>query len=87
MRLAGKRQGQPLVAASAAGPLSRLLYVWNRTVRCKFLVDSGAAISVLPAGPHHRRQQPTAATPDLVAANNSVIPTYGMANLTIDLGF
>ena len=75
------------MAASAAGPLSRLLYVWDRTVGRKFLVDSGAAVSVFPAGPHHRRQQPTAATPDLVAANNSVIPTYGTANLTVDLGF
>ena len=63
---------------------SRLLYVWDRTAGHKFLVDTGAQVSVFPASPQDRRRQKTDA---LVAANGSKIDTFGTRTMTLDLGF
>ena len=45
----GKRLGQPLVATSATGhPISRLIFLKDRTSSLSFLVYTGAEVSVLP---------------------------------------
>ena len=45
---------------------SRLLYVWDRKAGNKFLVDTGAQVSVFPSSSHDRRREKTE---PLVAAN------------------
>ena len=60
----------------------RLFYVWDRKNRLKFLVDTGAAISVIPY-----KNEPSA-KPSLFrlqAANDSPIETYGNKFLTLNI--
>ncbi|XP_064479097.1 uncharacterized protein LOC135392311 [Ornithodoros turicata] len=47
------------------------------------LVDTGAAVSVLPATGAHRRQAPIWF---LTAVNNTGIPVFGQKSLTLELG-
>ena len=63
---------------------SRLLYVWDRSSGHKFLVDTGAQVSVFPASAQERRRQKTE---QLLAANGSKIDTFGTRTLLLDLGF
>ena len=55
----GKRTGQNLVAQVSGQSQSHLLYVCDRNSGHKFLVDTGAQISVFPASAHERRSQKT----------------------------
>ncbi len=48
----------------------------------RFLVDTGAEVSLLPASSDRNRNTPGLS---LQAANNSTIPTYGTRSLTLDL--
>ncbi|CAE1291395.1 unnamed protein product [Acanthosepion pharaonis] len=69
--------------SSGANTQCRLFYVWGRRNKLKFLVDTGAAISVVPYQNDH------AAKPTLFklrAANGSVIDTYGERTLTLNIG-
>ena len=63
---------------------SRLLYVWDRKAGNKFLVDTGAQVSVFPASSHDRRREKTE---PLVAANGTRIDNFGKRCISIDLGF
>ena len=69
----------------------RLLYVTDRKHNIRFLVDTGAAVSVLPASfasTPIRHHQPTELNqPRLQAANRSTIVTHGQRLLDIDIGF
>ena len=85
LHLVGKRSGQT-VAAAASGPSSRRLFVSDRTSGTRFLVDTGAEVSLLPSTAAHRRHVHTAAQCSLSAANGSSIRTYGLRSLTLDLG-
>ena len=73
------------MAANAAGHnnTSRLFYVYDRSTHFRFLVDTGAEVSVLPPSTTERtcRQDYT-----LKAANGATIVTYGTRSLTLDLG-
>lgn len=62
---------------------SRRLYVYDRSTNKKFLIDSGADISVIP--PLYK-QKPKPSTRFLYAANGSNIVTYGEKLLKLDLG-
>lgn len=85
MPVAGKLHGQSLVAASDIGqPRSRLFFVRDRITGTRFLVDTGAEVSVLPPSHVERRQK--SPTSPLQAANGSYITTYGLRSLTLDLG-
>lgn len=75
------------MAACAAGLPSRLLYVWDQSAARRFLVDTGAAVSVYPASRQHREQRPIPNSPSLRAANDTTIRTFGTADLTVNLGF
>ena len=77
----GKRQRRPSVALSAAG-INQLFYIDDTSSKRRFLVDTGAQVSVLPASPHERQGIPSSS---LVAANGSSIKTVGMRHLTISL--
>ena len=82
----GKLQRQQPVnaTAEAAGQESRLFMVTDRTSGVRFLVDTGAEVSIIPpsrvSGP--RRKSDTR----LSAANGTSITTYGETSLTLNLG-
>ncbi|BHF75676.1 hypothetical protein SprV_0501877200 [Sparganum proliferum] len=62
---------------------TRRLFLWDRIAGAKFLVDSGAEVSVVPPTPAERK---TRSSFCLTAANNSSIPTFGQRFITLDLG-
>ena len=63
---------------------SRLLYVADKRNKCNFLIDTGAAISVLPRSCANRTVD--ADSLPLVAANNSTITTYSTSKRIVDVG-
>lgn len=84
MLMAGKRHRRPLEAAT--GPRffkSRLFYILDRNSRKKFLVDTGAEVSVLPASKAERLRP---ALYHLRAVNNSGIAVYAERSLTLNIG-
>ena len=80
----GKRPG-PALAANARGPptRSRLMFVQDKHSNTRFLVDTGADVSVLPPTNSERKHQ---AGISLQAANNTKINTYGQKSMTLNLG-
>ncbi|BHF71885.1 hypothetical protein SprV_0401494600 [Sparganum proliferum] len=85
-RCLGKRY-RPAVEASAAGSAAnvhtRRLFLWDRIAGTKFLVDSGAEVSVVPPTPAERKNRSSFC---LTAANNCSISTFGQRSITLDLG-
>ena len=83
----GKRPRQPLAAAYCAGPhpVSRLLHVTDPLTRHRFLIDTGAEVSVLPATSADRRR-PSQPEHTLRAVNDSSIASFGTRSLTVSLG-
>ena len=75
---------QVLVVGNAAGnrSQSRLFYVTDTNLGLRFLVDTGAEVSLLPASISNRNRN-QAGLP-LQAANNSTISTFGTRSLTLD---
>ena len=61
----------------------RLFYIWDRTNEIKFLVDTGAAISVIP---HTIDPSAKPTLLKLQAANGSTIDMYGGKTLTLNIG-
>ena len=83
----GKRYRQRIEATNSSGASrshpSRLFYVTDKHTKQRFLIDTGAEVSVVPPTPadlKHRQGY------DLQAANSSTIPTYGTRSLTLDIG-
>lgn len=71
------------VAETAAGTTtSARLFISDRSGNGRFLIDTGATISVIP--PAKRNQIPSDYV--LYAANGTSIKTYGTRTLTLDLG-
>ena len=62
---------------------SRLFYITDRASGPKFLIDTGVEVSVVPRSHTHRETQKS---PCLQAINNTLIPTYGIRLLTLNLG-
>ena len=65
------------------GATQSRLHVYDRTSGQRFLVDTGAEISILPAS---LRDRSAPSELQLFAANNTKINTYGERRLTLDLG-
>ena len=63
---------------------SKLLYVADNRHKCKYLIDTGAAVSVLPKSCANGISD--ADSLPLVAANNSTINTYGNCKRVVDVG-
>ena len=63
---------------------SKLLYVADKRNKCKYLLDRGAAVSVLPKSCANRMSD--ADCLPLVAANNTTINTYGTSKRVVDVG-
>jgi len=77
VHISGKRSGRPSVAAVAAGRKQKdpLLFLWDQNSGRRFLVDTGAEISVFPATIRDRRSGCNG--PSLIAANHTPIRTFG----------
>ena len=80
----GKRHGPALMEANAPCPTSHRLFVLDRNSKVQFLVDTGADLCVFPRTLTSGRRPKTDF--ELFAANNSIIHTYGLETLTLDLG-
>ena len=63
---------------------SRLLYVADKRNKCRYLFDTGAAVSVLPRS--CAKGTVDADSLPLVAANNSTITTYCTSKRIVDVG-
>ena len=63
---------------------SKLLYVADKGHKCRYLFDTGAAVSVLPKSCANGISD--AGSLPLVAANNSTIHTYGNCKHAVDVG-
>ena len=80
--MAGKLVRQAAVAASAApGDSSRLCYLADQLTNQKFLVDTGAAYSVIPFSSKEPPHGPAICT-----ADKSPIPCWGVAEKVISAG-
>ncbi|CAE1296072.1 unnamed protein product [Acanthosepion pharaonis] len=82
----GKSLGWRPVATRCAGvgEVCRLLFVSDRTTGIRFLVDSGAQISLIPATRADKLKGSHKLT--LQVVNKSFIQTYGQRCLTLNLG-
>ena len=82
--LLGKREGQYVKVADVTGPNpSRLFFISDRDSGLRFLIDTGAQVSVIPPSAKDRNA-PSPLT--LQAVNNTSIRTYGSRSLTLNLG-
>ncbi|BHF65008.1 hypothetical protein SprV_0200801700 [Sparganum proliferum] len=81
----GKRPRQPVTATAAAGQSrpSRLIYINDKSSGLRFLVDTGAEVSVIPP-PRRHHLKPSQFS--LQTANSTTINTYGQRSLTFDIG-
>ena len=86
MLMVVKRAGRPLAATSVVGPShpSRLFHIHDRITGTRFLVDTGAEVSITPPSRAERSHQQRDF--NLLAANNTEIATYGVRSLSLDLG-
>lgn len=71
------------VAENFVPSANHRLCVYDRENRLKFLVDTGANISVIPANSKQKSEQ--CMDYKLFAANNSEIKTYGIKHMTLNL--
>lgn len=68
----------------ALGHSSTRLFVTDRKTGRKFLVDTGSDLSIIPRDKQHKYRPTTMF--NLSAANNSIIRTYGLQQMELDLG-
>ena len=80
----GKRQGRRSVVALSAGRTGRLLFIQDTISGRRFLCDTGAQRSILPALTLDILADGFA--PPLEAANGSPIRTYGTRHVTLCFG-
>ncbi|BHF71289.1 hypothetical protein SprV_0401434400 [Sparganum proliferum] len=80
-----KRPRQPVIATTAVGPSrpSRLFYISDKSSGLRFLVDTGAEVSVIPPLRRHRLKPSKFS---LQAATSTTISNYGQRSLALDLG-
>ena len=81
LHVCGKRPGRPSVAMAVGHNKTRLLYVWDRQSGRRFLVDTGAEVSVFPATWRDRSSHCQGTK--LTAANGSSICTYGERSIPL----
>ena len=64
---------------------SRLLYVADKRNKCRYLIDTGADVSVLPQSCANGTVDADS-LPLYIAANNSTITTFGTSKRIFDVG-
>ena len=74
------------MATGVAGQsfVSRLFYVTDRSTSLRFLIDTGAEVSVIPPSRTERQYHQDGLV--LQAVNDTAIATFGKRSLTLDLG-
>ena len=83
-KLRKKLERQQLKATSVSGnPQSRLFYITDRISGTRFLIDTGAEVSVLPPT---KTDKKNSSPYTLQAVNKSSIATFGEKSMTIDIG-
>lgn len=65
-------------------PECRLFFVEDKLSGTRFLVDTGAEVSIIPMTIFYKRTRQQ--TAPLRAINSSTIPTFGQRSITIDIG-
>ena len=80
-----KHRSQRVATTSRSGThsSSRQFYITDRRTGLRFLIDTGAEVSVFPASTNDKRRLKS---PPLEAANKTIISTYGQRSITLDLG-
>ena len=88
MQIFVKLARQPLAANVAGISPSRLLHVTDKSSNLSFLVDAGAAVSILPKSSSTlcTDYKPYQSDRPLHAVNHSSIPTYGEKSVLLNLG-
>ena len=81
LQVSGKLPGRPPLAMAVGQNQTRLLYVWDRHSGQRFLVDTGAEVSVFPAS--NKDQHSQSLETKLTAANGSDISTYGKRTIPL----
>lgn len=84
LQVIGKLPGRSQVAANDCPSSSGRLFVTDRVSKMQFLVDTGSDLCVFPRSAVKTPCFKSKFT--LTAANNSVIHTYGITQLQLDLG-
>lgn len=80
----GKCKQPSVISATAGGnKIPRRLFIYDKKTGTKFLVDTGADVSVIPAS---RADRAGIQTLQLYAANGSKIKTFGERALTLNVG-
>lgn len=80
----GKLNRQSIDAATDCLHPSSRLFVTDRKTKIQYLIDTGSDLCVLPRQYSKMTSKPTDYT--LVAANGTVIRTYGFLKMNLDLG-
>lgn len=80
----GKLSGRSQVAANDCPLPTGRLFVTDRSTKMQFLVDTGSDLCVFPRS--HIKTPCLKSKFDLIAANSSVIHTYGPITLHLDFG-
>ncbi|KAA3679483.1 uncharacterized protein DEA37_0012673 [Paragonimus westermani] len=79
----GKLARQHVAATDVAGSRSRLIFIRDRESGVRYLIDTGAEISVLPLD---SRERLTQAQSTLSAANGTLITVYSQRSHILNLG-
>ena len=82
MQLSGKRDSRSSLTAAMTGTNKALFYVWDCQSKRKFLIDTGAEVSVLPATRFDRHKRQSA---QVLLAANGKITTFGSRAETVAL--
>jgi len=70
--------------SAASQTLSHLLFLTDSNSGHRFLIDTGAEVSIIPPSPAERKNKQECS--GLRAINGSPIATFGTRSLTLDLG-
>lgn len=81
--LVGKQLGRTTLTSTVRQSPTKLLYIKDPLTTYRFLIDTGAEVSILPIKPGQGNTSPIAC---LSAANGSSIPVYGKQSKTLSLG-
>ena len=83
---AGKLERRPPLPVAAAGSTSALMFIHDKLTNTRFLVDSGAEITLMPATYADRAGRAGhGQAPPLAAANGSPIKSYGRRTVQLQL--
>lgn len=87
-----KKLGTSTTSSEAANEVSEIqssrLFIFDNQTKTRYLIDTGADVSIIPPTNNERQQQPCQKEKrlQLFAANGTPIDTYGQRQITLHLG-